>query len=140
MTSEGVRIFVRNGHLSGNCRATRSDNGRSEEAVPKELLNRLLAGLPKPEDLIGEYGLLKQLTKLLVEKAQEAEMADHPQASSPANRRSTLNGIGGRPFPLLRAKRPINASRRNHGTTVSISKVIKRLSGLATYLRQNRSR
>jgi hypothetical protein len=34
----------------------------------------LLAGYQKPEDLIGENGLLKQLTKLLVEKALEGEI------------------------------------------------------------------
>lgn len=48
-----------------------------KKAVPKELLDSLLADYRKPEDLIGENGLLKQLTKLLVEKALEAEMADH---------------------------------------------------------------
>ncbi len=45
-----------------------------KKAVPKELLDSLLADYRKPEDLIGENGLLKQLTKLLVEKALEAEM------------------------------------------------------------------
>lgn len=35
--------------------------------VPEELLSGLLANYKKPEDLIGENGLLKQLTKLLVE-------------------------------------------------------------------------
>ena len=47
------------------------------KAVPKESVDSLLADYRKPEDLIGENGLLKQLTKLLVEKALEAEMADH---------------------------------------------------------------
>ena len=42
--------------------------------VPEELLSGLLANYKKPEDLIGENGLLKQLTKLLVEKALDAEM------------------------------------------------------------------
>jgi hypothetical protein len=37
--------------------------------VPEELLASLLADYKKPEDLIGENGLLKQLTKLLVEKS-----------------------------------------------------------------------
>jgi putative transposase len=36
-----------------------------------------LADYKKPEDLIGENGLLKQLTKRLVERALEAEMAEH---------------------------------------------------------------
>ena len=45
--------------------------------VPKELIDGLLADYKKPEDLIGENGLLKQLTKMLVERALDAEMADH---------------------------------------------------------------
>ena len=45
--------------------------------VPEELLASLLADYKKPEDLIGENGLLKQLTKLLVEKALDAELTEH---------------------------------------------------------------
>jgi putative transposase len=45
--------------------------------VPQELLSGLLANYKKPEDLIGENGLLKQLTKLLVEKALDAELTEH---------------------------------------------------------------
>jgi hypothetical protein len=42
-----------------------------------ELADGLLANYKKPEDLIGENGLLKQLTKMLVERALEVEMTDH---------------------------------------------------------------
>ena len=45
--------------------------------VSDELVSSLLANYKKPEDLIGENGLLKQLTKLLVEKALDAEMTEH---------------------------------------------------------------
>jgi putative transposase len=45
--------------------------------VPEELLASLLADYKKPEDLIGENGLLKQLIKLLVEKALDAELTEH---------------------------------------------------------------
>jgi len=45
--------------------------------VSNELIDRLLADYKKPEDLIGENGLLKQLTKRLVERALEVEMAEH---------------------------------------------------------------
>ena len=45
--------------------------------VPEELLAKLLADHKKPEDLIGENGLLKQLTKLLVEKALDADLTEH---------------------------------------------------------------
>lgn len=54
-----------------------------KKAVPKELLDSLLADYRKPEDLIGENGLLKQLTKLLVEKALEAEMCPFDETYSP---------------------------------------------------------
>jgi len=45
--------------------------------VPEELLSGLLANYKKPEDLIGQNGLLKQLTKLLVERALDAELTEH---------------------------------------------------------------
>ena len=45
--------------------------------ITNELIDSLLADYKKPEDLIGENGLLKQLTKRLVERALEAEMAQH---------------------------------------------------------------
>jgi len=47
------------------------------KSISTELLDSLLAGYRKPEDLIGENGLLKQLTKALVERALEAEMIEH---------------------------------------------------------------
>jgi transposase-like protein len=47
------------------------------KAVTKELLDGLPADYRKPEDLIGENGLLRQLTKLLVERALQAEMGEH---------------------------------------------------------------
>jgi putative transposase len=48
-------------------------------AIEKELLDRLLADYNhlKPEELIGENGLLKQLTKVLLERALQAEMTVH---------------------------------------------------------------
>ena len=45
--------------------------------IPTDLIDSLLSGYQKPEDLLGENGLLKQLTKALVERALEAEMTDH---------------------------------------------------------------
>jgi putative transposase len=45
--------------------------------MDKELIDQLLAGYEKPEDLIGESGLLKQLTKALVERALQAELITH---------------------------------------------------------------
>jgi putative transposase len=46
-------------------------------AIDKELIDKLLADYQGPEDLIGEHGLLKQLTKALVERAMQAELTHH---------------------------------------------------------------
>jgi putative transposase len=45
--------------------------------IRPELLDELLQHYSKPEDLTGENGLLKQLTKALVERALDAEMDVH---------------------------------------------------------------
>lgn len=42
-----------------------------------DLIDLLLADYKKPEDLIGENGILKQLTKAIVERALQAELAAH---------------------------------------------------------------
>ena len=54
-----------------------STQSKSAKDLPNDLIDKLLAGYQKPEDLIGENGLLKQLTKRLVERALHAEMAEH---------------------------------------------------------------
>ena len=45
--------------------------------IDPKLVDALLAGYKKPEDIIGENGLLKQLTKALLERAMNAELTDH---------------------------------------------------------------
>jgi putative transposase len=44
-----------------------------KQPLPQDLIEALLANYKRPEDLIGEDGLLKQLTKALVERALHAE-------------------------------------------------------------------
>jgi len=92
----------------------------AKKAVPKELLDSLLADYRKPEDLIGENGLLKQLTKLLVEKALEAEMADHlghgknePVENLAGN---TRNGKSRKTLKGEFGELPIEIPRDRHGT------------------------
>ena len=69
-----------------------------------QLADSLLVNYKKPEDLIGENGLLKQLTKMLVERALEAEMADHlghdksDPVNSSANTRPAGRGLTTRLF------------------------------------------
>src|SRR5512137_1702034 len=46
-------------------------------ATTDELLDALMKNYKKPEDLIGENGLLKQLTKRLLERAMQTELTEH---------------------------------------------------------------
>ena len=46
-------------------------------AFPQALLDHVMANYKKPADLIGENGMLKQLTKVVMEAALNAEMAQH---------------------------------------------------------------
>ncbi|MBE1426973.1 putative transposase [Desulfomicrobium macestii] len=83
----------------------------ARKPLPVDLIDALLADYKKPEDLIGEEGLLKQLTKALVERALNAEMTDHlghskhaPVANPGGNTRNgksrkTLKGDFGE-FPI----------------------------------------
>src|SRR6202165_658848 len=45
--------------------------------IKKEVLDELIKDYKRPEDLIGETGLLKQLTKALIERAMSAELTHH---------------------------------------------------------------
>jgi putative transposase len=45
--------------------------------IRKEVLDELIKDYKTPEDLIGQSGLLKQLTKALMERALDAELAHH---------------------------------------------------------------
>jgi hypothetical protein len=45
--------------------------------INSKVLDDLLADYKKPEDVIGENGLLKQLTKALLERALQTELTGH---------------------------------------------------------------
>jgi putative transposase len=45
--------------------------------MDKELIDKLLADYKGSEDLIGEQGLLKQVTKALIERAMQTELTHH---------------------------------------------------------------
>lgn len=59
--------------------------------IRPELLDELLKDFSKPEDLVGENGILKQLTKALVERCLDTEMSMHleqPQSKTEDKTRS----------------------------------------------------
>ena len=88
--------------------------------VPEELLSGLLANYKKPEDLIGENGLLKQLTKLLVERALDAELTEHlghernEAVSNPVG--NTRNGKSKKTLKGDFGELPIEVPRDRHGS------------------------
>ncbi|MCA1626876.1 MAG: IS256 family transposase [Acidobacteria bacterium] len=45
--------------------------------INTDLIDQLLKDYQKPEDILGEKGLLKQLTKAVLERAMRAELTDH---------------------------------------------------------------
>lgn len=88
--------------------------------VTNELIDSLLADYKKPEDLIGENGLLKLLTKKLVERALEAEMADHlghAKHETVANvAGNTRNGKSKKTLKGDFGELPIEIPRDRHGS------------------------
>jgi putative transposase len=46
-------------------------------AIGKELLDELLDGYQQPTDLMGQNGILQQLTKALIERVLEGELTHH---------------------------------------------------------------
>ena len=65
-------------------------------AIRKELVDELLKDYKKPEDIIGETGLLKQLTKAIIERALGAELTAHlgyePHSAEGKNTGNSRNG------------------------------------------------
>jgi hypothetical protein len=76
--------------------------------IDPKVVEQLLIGYKKPEDMIGENGLLKQLTKALLEKALQAELTTHlgyekhdPSGRNSGNSRNgaTRKKLAGRLLP-----------------------------------------
>ena len=66
--------------------------------IKDELLDELLKDYKDPEDLLGKNGLLKELTKRLVERAMEGELTNHlgyeKNSSKGKNTGNSRNGSG----------------------------------------------
>ncbi|NQE51929.1 transposase [Herbaspirillum rubrisubalbicans] len=93
---------------------------KKKHDVPEELLAGLLANYKNPEDLIGEEGLLKHLTKLVVERALEAELSEHlghEKHGSVANESgNTRNGKSRKTLKGEFGELPIEVPRDRHGS------------------------
>jgi putative transposase len=92
----------------------------TQSLLPNDLIDALLSNYKKPEDLIGENGLLKQLTKALVERALQAEMTEHlgHDKHSPVNNTAgnTRNGKSTKTLKGDFGALPIEIPRDRHGS------------------------
>ena len=91
-----------------------------KKATSPDLIDQLLAGCQTPEDPNGVHGLLKQLTKAVVERALQAEMAAHlghdkhePVANTVGN---TRNGSSRKTLKGEFGELPIEIPRDRQGS------------------------
>lgn len=88
--------------------------------IRKELLDELLAGYEKPEDLTGPEGLLKQLTGALVERALGAELTEHlgyePGAPEGTGTGNSRNGASPKRLVTEQGEIPIEVPRDRNGS------------------------
>src|SRR6202166_652640 len=89
-------------------------------ALDLKLIDKLLADYKKPEDIIGENGLLKQLTKALLERAMQAEMTEHLgyEKHDPAGNNSgnSRNGATTKALKGDFGEMPLETPRDRNGT------------------------
>ena len=85
-----------------------------------ELLDQLLAGYEKPEDLTGDDGLFRRLKKALIERALGAELTDHLgyEKGDPAGRGSgnSRNGVSAKTVLTEDGEVQIEVPRDRAGT------------------------
>ena len=85
-----------------------------------ELLDQLLAGYEKPEDLTGDDGLFRRLKKALIERALGAELTDHLgyERGDPAGRGSgnSRNGVSAKTVLTEDGEVQIEVPRDRAGT------------------------
>jgi putative transposase len=101
--------------------ASRPELGEEvRELLPDEVVDELLAGARSEEEIIGPGGLLAQLTKRLVERAMEVELADHlgyaPHQEPPGGTGNTRNGSSPKTLLTEHGAVRINAPRDRNGS------------------------
>ena len=89
-------------------------------AITDEVLNELLKGYEKPEDLLGKDGLLKQLQKRLLERAMGAELTVHlgyeKHALAGKNTGNSRNGTSPKTMKGEFGSLPLDVPRDRNGS------------------------
>ena len=88
--------------------------------IKKEIIDKLLEDYQDPEDLFGKEGILKQLTKSLVERALEGEITDHlGHRKHSREQKKGPNSRNGRSSKIIKGdlgEIPIDIPRDREGT------------------------
>ncbi len=89
-------------------------------AITDEVLNELLKDYQKPDDLLGQHGLLKQLQKRLLEKAMGAELTVHlgydKHEAAGRNSGNSRNGSSAKTLKGEFGNLPLAVPRDRNGT------------------------
>lgn len=93
---------------------------KNKNGFSEGLLDELMQNYQKPEDLLGEGGLLKQLTKALVERAMQGEMTEHlgyeKHSITGVNSGNSRNGLSQKTIKSDHGNIPIEIPRDRNGT------------------------
>jgi putative transposase len=88
-------------------------------AITKEILDELLKDYQKPENLLGQSGLLQQLSKALIGRGLDGELIHHLgyEKRSPEGRNSgnSRNGKSRKTFKGKQGEIPIEVPRDRNG-------------------------
>ena len=92
----------------------------SPKEIPDELIDRLLAGREGPEAITGPDGLLKHLTKRVVERAASAELSEHLGyelgEGPPEGRSNRRNGSASKTLIADQGSVPVELPRDGDGS------------------------
>lgn len=95
-------------------------NKKDKNGFSEKLLDELMQSYQKPEDLLGENGLLKQLTKAMVERAMQGEITEHLGYAKHAvtgNRSgNSRNGTSNKTIKSDNGNFPVEIPRDRNGT------------------------
>jgi putative transposase len=88
-------------------------------AIRNELVDELIKDYKKPEDILGENGILKQLTKAILERTLSAELTHHlgyeKHAPEGKNKGNSRNGTSGKTLKSDLGDLPIEVPRDRNG-------------------------
>ena len=97
-----------------------------------ELLDELLSDCQSPEEILGESGLLKQLTKRLVERALAGELNHHLNDTGDSDSRNSRNGHSSKTIHSEHGELALAIPRDRQSTfePILVPKHQRRLGGL----------